>query len=91
MDVVPEVAELLKHVQLRSNTRINKLAKHLEISVDYKTKGKDRLDKVFTTWVKTKGVEATRKKMIESLNVIKEYEVSNAYWEYLVSVEERKA
>ncbi len=90
MDVSPTVAELLEHVQLPSNTKINKLAKHLGISVEYNIKGKYRLETVFGKWINAEGDEATRRNMVKSLTAIKEHEAATTYRKHIESIEECK-
>ncbi len=91
MDSSPTITELLEHVQLPSNTKINKLAKHLGISVEYNIKGKDRLETVFRRWIAEAGNEATRRNVVESLTAIKEHEAATIYQKHIESIEECKS
>lgn len=88
MDGCPNVSELLDHVTLSSNNRTNKLAKHLNISLEKQIRGKDRLEKLFKKWIENK--DATRKNMIEALQAINEKEIAFTYSALIFSVQKRK-
>ncbi len=93
MDAVPDIAELIQHVRLsrNSNTRIHLLAKCLGVfDKDIKAKGQDRLELVFRRWKETKGIEATRRKMVESLHAVNEKELATTYIKYIISVQQCK-
>ena len=92
MDDVPDIVELTQYVQLPSKNRINKLARRLKIFIDndIKDKAKERLELVFREWIATKATEATRRNMIETLIAIKENEVADTYYSYIISVQQRK-
>ena len=89
MDSCPNVTELLHNVRLYRN-KINKLAKHLEISVEDNIKGKDRLEVVFKKWIDRKGDEATRRNMLKSLVDIKEREIADTYHKHITTIKECK-